>query len=168
VRAELLHYKNPDLSIFQALPVEIREPFRANISSLEGDMEATPRSWFCCGRGRTKIHVHVSKNVVYVGETLDVVVTVDNSQNGGTIKDVLFDLVQNLFVTANCGATRTFKRVRKSMKSDGTQGNSKNSYTLSFTIEPGDIEAPTAIGTIVANFYTLEVTARVPGISLCN
>lgn len=106
--------------------------------------------------------------MVYVGETLDVVVTVDNSQNGGTIKDVLFDLVQNLFVTANCGATRIFKRVRKSMKSDGTQGNSKNSYTLSFTIEPRDIEAPTAIGTIVANFYTLEVTARVPGISLCN
>lgn len=32
---------------------------------------------------------------------------------------------------------------------------------------PEDIIAPTSIGTIVANYYTLEVSARPPGFSLC-
>lgn len=139
-------------------------------------MESTPRSCFCCGRGRTKIQVQVSstirrvnsENVIYVGETITINLAIDNSQNPTQITDVLVDLVQNLFVTANCGATRTFKRVKKAIKSDGVQSNGTNAYALPIVIQPEDIEAPSAIGTIVANYYTLEVTARVPGFGLCN
>lgn len=82
--------------------------------------------------------------------------------------NVLVELVQNLFLTANCGATRTFKRIRKAIVSDGAMPNGTNAYALPFAIEPMEVDAPTAIGTIVANFYTIEVTARAPGMAICN
>jgi len=61
-------------------------------------------------------------------------VSIDNSLNTTPVKDVLVDLVQNLFVTANCGATRTFKQVRKALRSDGVLANGTNAYTLPITI----------------------------------
>jgi hypothetical protein len=76
------------------------------------------------------------ENVMYVGESINVQISIDNTHNPTHVKDVLVALVQNMFVTANCGATRTFRRVRKTIHSDGAAPNSPNAYNLILQINP--------------------------------
>lgn len=72
-------------------------------------------------------------------------------------------LVQNIFVASNSGAVRTFKKPLHVVRSDGCNALSVNSYDLSLDIPIGIIMDSTAIGTIVGNYYTVELTALTGG-----
>lgn len=84
-------------------------------------------------------------------------------EGGSIIKGVNVALVQNLFMTANSGAVRTIKKPLHVVRTDGCPPLSNNSYDIAFEIPINLITDSTAIGTIVANYYTVELTALTGG-----
>lgn len=79
------------------------------------------------------------------------------------MKGVNIALVQNLFVTSNTGAVRTFKKPLHIIQTDGCDACSLNSYDIDFEIPLGIVTDSSAIGTVVANYYTIEITALTGG-----
>ena len=58
---------------------------------------------------------------------------------------------------------RTFKKPLHVLKTDGCAPLSTNSYDLALEVPIGPIIDSTAIGTIVGNYYTVELTAVTGG-----
>jgi hypothetical protein len=81
-------------------------------------MESHPRSCLCSNNGMTRIQVVLSsnfmsylENVIYVGESINVQISVENTQNSAHVKDVLVTLVQNKFVAANRSFFKSIHRI---------------------------------------------------------
>lgn len=82
---------------------------------------------------------------------------VDNSQGSDSITGMLVDLVQNIFVCSNTGVNRTLQnsvheeKIQLNIPKGGTQ-------VVKHTMKIQAHQNQTAIGTLVANHYRIEVS----------
>ena len=86
-------------------------------------------------------------------------VNVDNSEGLSHIDGVIVKLVQYTFVSANSGVSRTFKKtIHEHKKTQNIAKGSKRELAHVMTVP--SVDHQTAISTLVANYFRIEVTAN--------
>lgn len=105
--------------------------------------------------------------MAYEGETVHIEGSVDNQAGTADIDKVLVELNQNVFVSSNAGVYRTYRSAPNQVSiplsvPKGTQG--KFSYDFKVPI----VDHQTAVGTLVANHYRVEVSTQLGHISTEN
>ena len=91
----------------------------------------------------------------------------DNTHGQGPITDFVIELVQYTFVSANNGVCRTYRKVisKDSFKRKLEKGEKIND-PIRHEFRIPEVGEQTAISTLVANYYRLEVFADVASISI--
>ena len=81
------------------------------------------------------------------------------------IEAFVIKLIQYTFVSANNGANRTYQKVIKEEKIQGILKGDFIRVPIVHTFKVPDVKHQTAISTLVANYYRLEVSADIAAIS---
>ena len=93
-------------------------------------------------------------------ETIKVDVNVDNSEGNSYVSGVIVKLVQYTFISANNGVSRTYKKtIQEHKASKGIPKGEKRSISHLLTVP--SVVHQTAISTLVANYFRIEVTAAI-------
>ena len=100
----------------------------------------------------------------YEGETVHIEGNVDNREGTADIDRVMVELNQNVFVSSNAGVFRTYRSAasHEEIKLAVAKGQEAK-FTHDFKIP--SIEHQTAVGTLVANHYRVELSTQLGHIS---
>lgn len=85
-------------------------------------------------------------------------VTVDNSGGYSHVNGVIIKLVQYTFISANNGVSRTYKKTLEEHKASKGIGKGEK-RDISHVLNIPSVAHQTAISTLVANYFRIEVTA---------
>ena len=106
-----------------------------------------------------KLSAHFERNVCFEGEAVGVTMEVDNSLGGDRVTSVEVRIVQYTFISSNNGTSRTYKHTIHKDILDSKPIEKGAKKRISHSIEVPEVLHQTAISTLVANYYRLEVTA---------
>jgi hypothetical protein len=108
--------------------------------------------------------MHYSENVCYEGESVHIEGSVDNREGTADIDKVLVELNQNVFVSSNAGVFRTYRSSASQATVPLTMPKGQTvKFTYDFKVPVVDHQ--TAVGTLVANHYRVEVSTQLGHIS---
>lgn len=93
------------------------------------------------------------------GDVVNLNVNVDNSNCKKALKTISVSLNKHLFVESNGGASRNWKSNLTTASTPPVPAGGRNNAQLSVQIP--QIVNPTAIGSIVANYFTIDVVGDV-------
>lgn len=99
------------------------------------------------------------------GDVVNLNVNVDNSNCKKALKTISVSLNKHLFVESNGGASRNWKTNLTTASTPPVAAGGRNNAQLSVQIP--QIVNPTAIGSIVANYFTIDVVGDVEGCICC-
>lgn len=103
----------------------------------------------------------------YEEEMVHVDLTVDNREGTKDVGKVRIELIEHIFVSSNGGSNRTYRNCIHSETVRQPVGQGKSArFGYDFKIPP--VRHQTAIGTLVANHYRLEVSTQESYISSDN
>lgn len=109
--------------------------------------------------------VEFDKNIAMPGETVNLKINVDNSRCKKEISSVNMFLQRHLFMESNGGTHRNRTAPLNTTSTPSIAAGSRDEIQMAMTIPP--ILNPTAIGNIVANYFTIDVQSNVSGCICC-
>lgn len=165
IRAFLIDYNNNKKSHAYAYNVTILEPPRSTPAAILGTKVTTPNICCCCAQGTVKMDVQLSRNSCRSGDAVPLTVHVDNRQCKKKIENVAVRVVENNFVQSNAGTNRLWKQVLSEQHLPMVREGGEENYNCDVRIPI--VTASTAIGTIVALYYTIETTGTLEGCYCC-
>lgn len=136
-----------------------------NLQSLQGTKTTNPQVCCCFDQGTTTLSVGYEKNLAMSGDVVNLNISVDNSNCKKAIKTVKVDLNKHLFVESNGGASRNWKTNLTRSTTPPVMAGGRNNLQLAVQIP--NIVNPTAVGSIVANYFTIDVMSEVEGCICC-
>ena len=164
LQVRLVDYKSKNEPQIYEYNLTVLEPPRVRLHSLSASKTVNPRC--CCSDlGVTTLSVDYEKNVIQSGDTLNLNIAVDNSRCETDFKKVNIKLFSHLFAESNSGVARTWTTELSAASTQSVPAGKQNNMPLSLQIPT--IVNPTAIGTILANYYTVDVNGELAGCGCC-
>lgn len=142
------------------IQLAVVEPPRLPLSFLNKTSTAFPKSCCCCSAGPTTLSAYVSRNNVRAGEPIDLILTADNSLCRKNIRYMEVQFMKNLFMQNASGKVTLRKRRMSRVRVRGVRAKQYDQISVQLQALA---EESTAIGTIVANYYTVKTKAVVQG-----
>ena len=145
--------------------LSILEPPRNAMEPMSGFKSTNPQVCCCVDQGTTSLSVQYDKNMAQPGDVVNLQISVDNSACKKGVEAVRVNLVKHLFAESNGGHARNWKTSVTTSQTARIPSGGRQQFQMAVQIPP--ISNPTAIGHIVANYYTLDVLSDVEGCFCC-
>lgn len=159
-----MDYNNEKKRVDYTYNLTVLEPPRiAQQNSVARD-SANPQVCCCVDQGRTEIEVRFRNEAVRTDTPLQLDVKVNNRACKQPIKHVEVELYKHLFVQDNFGSHRDWATSKSLMKTRPVPAGGED--TIEVELLP-PVASSTAVGTIVANYYTVRVEGNVAGCICC-
>lgn len=164
LQAYLLDYNNPKEKQDYSYNITVVEPPRIAENNAVLEHSSNPKVCCCVDQGSSAISVRYRNTAVKGGTPIQFDVKVDNKLCKSRIKHVECELEKHLFVEANDGTTRDWSTSKSIMKTRPVEAGGEAVMELEMLAA---VPSSTAIGSIVANYYTLRTEAVVEGCICC-
>jgi hypothetical protein len=142
------------------------------VKSIEERMYATMFTWGCFSQGQVQLVVHIDKNAYQPGETIKILIEIDNSKSSLNIESVSVTLSRRIrlrsnrsssMITSDTIHSHTYSRCVAA-------GQIASSMLLKMPVKrtfPGILKAPTVKCTHIECIYFLSISANMGGCCMC-
>mgnify|MGYP000872290408 CR=1 FL=1 len=166
VTAFMIDYQNPNSKPeFKVCATVIEPPRFPNQTNVRLKNIGNPKTCCCCDQGTSAIDVLYDTTTVKSGQPVRLTINVDNRQCKQNVKNVEVTLVQNKFVQSDYGVKRHYSVDKYLQKAAGVAAGYEG--LVHAELDTSSVQDSAALGTIVANWYTVRAQAVVAGCICC-
>lgn len=117
-----------------------------------------PKSCGCISQGSTRMDVNFPTNMANAGDMLNVTIVNDNTQCKRDVMKTKMELIATAFLQSDVGIQKELRSV-VNQQIVGGKVHAGTASTIAASLDvPKNLANSTAIGTIVAYYYTLEIS----------